>query len=296
MIRRSALMVLALALVVTLVPILGSEGPSRAAPALIGKVRASSQPFGGKLFVLIIGNDARAGNPNQSRADALHLVGINTATMKGGILNFPRDSYIQIPGSGPGRINESLFRGGPELTVKTVEAVTGIKIDYWVMTGFEGFKRIIKGIKGVPYKIDRGLYDPTGSGIRLPARKKPYRMNADVALAYVRTRHSFPNGDIDRSTNQARFLLAMLRKLRHRVSINPATLLHWVALTKEHTRLNISPEETFRLGVLTSQMKPKDIGSVTVPVTLGSVGAASVVFIQPGAAVIYERFKRSASL
>ena len=289
-------MVVGLALVVALVPVLGGEGPSRAAPALMGKVRASSQPFGGKLFVLIIGNDARAGNPNQSRADALHLVGINTATMKGGILNFPRDSYIQIPGAGSGRINESLPRGGPELTVRTVEAVTGIKIDYWVMTGFEGFKKIIKGIKGVPYRIDRDLYDPTGSGIRLSARKKPYRMNANVSLAYVRTRHSFPNGDIDRSTNQARFLLAMLKKLRHRVSINPATLLHWVAITKEHTRLNISPEETFRLGVLTSQMKPKDIGSVTVPVTLGAVGAASVVFIQPGAAAIYKRFKRSATL
>ena len=296
MIKRSAVMVVALASVVALVPVLGRQGPSRAAPALIGKVRASSQPIGGKLFVLIIGNDARAGNPNQSRADALHLVGINTATMKGGILNFPRDSYVQIPGSGSGRINEALFRGGPELTVKTVEAVTGIRIDYWVMTGFEGFKKIIKGIKGVPFKIGRDLYDPTGSGIRVKARKKPYRLNANVALAYVRTRHSFPRGDIDRSTNQARFLLAMLRKFRREVSMNPATMLRWVALTREHARLNISPEETFRLGVLTSQMKPRDMRSVTVPVTIGSVGAASVVFIQPGAAAVYKRFRRNASL
>jgi hypothetical protein len=60
--------------------------------------------------------------------------------------------------------------------------------------------------------------------------------------------------------------------------------------------LNISAREIFRLGILTSQVKPSMVKNVTVPVSLGSVGAASVVFIQPGAHSIYARFKKKGSL
>jgi len=43
-------------------------------------------------------------------------------------------------------------------------------------------------------------------------------------------------------------------------------------------------------------VKPGDVDNVTVPVTVGSAGAASVVFIQPGANSIYSRFKAKGSL
>jgi polyisoprenyl-teichoic acid--peptidoglycan teichoic acid transferase len=262
-------------------------------PVVVGRLHKSYQPTSGKLFVLVIGSDARSGNPNL-RADALHLVGLNTKTMRGGILNFPRDSWVPIPGRGSGKINEALYLGGPELQARTVESLTGIKIDYYVLTGFQGFQSIVKALGGVRIRIRRGIFDPGGSGAKIKAGTK--ELNPPSALAFVRTRKAFPHGDIDRTTNQGRFLLALLRQLRSEVSANPAALLKWIATGKQHTRLNISITETFRLAVLASQVSPQKVGNVTVPVSLGSVGAASVVFISPAAKKIYRRFKKTGSL
>jgi LCP family protein required for cell wall assembly len=294
MLRRALFAFAVVALVTALVPEIGRREGAAADPIVAGRVHRFYQPKSGKLFVLVIGNDARRGNPDRSRADAIHIVGLNANTMRGGILNFPRDSWVNIPGHGSGKLNQALYDGGPRLLARTLEQLTGIRLDYWVMTGFQGFHGLVRGLHGVKFFVRRKIYDPRGSGANLKAGEK--HLNAWEALAYVRTRHSFPRGDIDRSTNQGRFLLALLRKLRGDVRRNPASLLRWVSLGRRHTRLDISPVETFRLAVLATRVKPGEVGNVTVPVTVGSVGSASVVFISPRARAIYTRFRKTARL
>jgi polyisoprenyl-teichoic acid--peptidoglycan teichoic acid transferase len=291
-IKRSVLLLLLISVVVGLVPVWGD--PGSASKVIFGRAHGDFQPRKGKLFVLVIGNDARNGNPDRSRADAIHIVGVNTRTMKAGILNFPRDSWVNIPGSGSGRINEALYRGGPQLLVKTVESITHIKIDYWVMTGFEGFQRLIKDIGRVRMFIPQDVFDPTGSGARL--KKGTQKLGHRDLLAYVRTRHSFPTGDFARSEHQADALIAMLRKLHGEIDRSPGTLLSWIKAVQRHTRLNLDPGDLFRLGVLATQMPVKRVGNVTLPGATGSAGAASVVFLSPSAGRIYARFKRHASL
>lgn len=278
----------------SVVSLAGSHAPSSAASLVAGRVHARFQPERGKIFVLVIGNDARSGNPNSVRADAVHIVGIDTKTLKGGILNFPRDSWVEIPGYGTRRINEALQYGGPPLLAETLEKLTGIRLDYWVMTGFEGFQAIVKKVGGVHMRIPFHIYDPTGSGANL--QKGRQHMGARKSLAYVRTRHSFPRGDIDRTGNQALYLLALLRELRHQVHRSPAALLRWLAATNAHARHDIPAAELFRLGVLVSQVRARSVRSVTVPVTTGSAGSASVVFISSSAQQIYKRFARSGRL
>jgi polyisoprenyl-teichoic acid--peptidoglycan teichoic acid transferase len=292
--RRAAAIVAALALVTALWPLLSSRPATHAASLVAGRVHSTFQPQRGKIFVLIIGSDARVGNPDRVRADALHIIGINTKTMRGGILNFPRDSWVNIPGHGPGRINEALYRGGPRLVARTLEALTGVRLDYWVMTGFEGFRGIVEDIGGVKITLHRAIFDPGGSGARLRAGTQ--FLSAGESLAYVRTRKAFSGGDVDRSSNQARFLLLLLAKLRNKVEHDPGTMLDWLASVRRHTRTDIAAEEMFRLGVLATQMSRKDIDSVTVPVSIGSVGSASVVFISSRANSIYARFRRTARL
>ncbi|MGH2791608.1 MAG: LCP family protein [Actinomycetota bacterium] len=294
MIKRSIALLALVASVCVMAPLAGDRSSSTAAPITGGRVHQDFQPRDGKVFVLIIGNDARSGNPDRSRADAIHLAGINTRTMKGGVLNFPRDSYINIPGSGSGRINEALYRGGPELVVRSVESLTGIRIDYWLMTGFVGFQKAIEDLGRVPMKINQGIYDQGGSGAKIPAGTE--WLYGASSLAYVRTRKAFAGGDIARTTNQGKYLLALLRKLRTDIERNPASMFEWMGVARKWTRLDIPPDELFRLAVLASQVKPGDVGNVTVPVTVGSAGAASVVFIQPEANSIYSRFKAKGSL
>ena len=292
--KRRALALLALVATVVAVMPLGAPRVSSAGEMLVGRVHAGYQPEDGKIFVLLIGSDARYGNTNVNNADAIHIVGINTETMKGGILNFPRDSWVSIPGYRMGRINEALLMGGPELLAATVENLTGITLDYWVMTGFQGFMGIIDDIGGVKMKIPSPIYDPRGSGANIGAGKQ--WLGPHSSLAYVRTRKIFSGGDVTRTTNQGRYLLAMLQKLRTQVASNPAALLKWTSSARRYTRLNVSPEEMFRLGILATQVRPKDVGNVTIPVSLGMVGAASVVFISPGASSLYSELRTTGSL
>lgn len=293
MIRRAAVLTVVIALVSLLVPVLGSRTEPAGASLTMGRVRDEYQPTDGKVFVLVIGSDARSGNPERSRADAIHIVGVNTENMRGGILNFPRDSWVNVPGFGSSKINEALYKGGPELLAKTLEDLTGIQIDYWLLTAFEGFEGIVRDLRGVEMKLSQAVVDK-GSGANLSAGKQTLRYWE--ALAFVRSRYAFSGGDVARTTNQGKFLLAMLRKLREGVAEDPSELLNWIAVTRRHTALNVPASEQFRLGVLASKVRSGDVGNVTVPVQIGAVGAASVVFIQPGANPIYERFKKNGYL
>ena len=84
MIERSVLLLVLISVVVGLVPLWGDQGS--ASKVIFGRAHGNFQPRKGKIFVLVIGNDARNGNLDQSRADAIHIVGVNTRTMKAGIL------------------------------------------------------------------------------------------------------------------------------------------------------------------------------------------------------------------
>ena len=293
-IRKVTVPLVLVALVCVLIP-LGSEAPVSGAPQIIGaRAHETFNPEDGKIFVMVIGNDARVGNPDDSRADAMHIVGVNTDTMRGGILNFPRDSYVDVPGRGSMKMTEALYAGGPDLLVKTVEQETGIKLDYWVMTGFVGFRRIVRDLGGVEVNVPYAIDDPLGSGANLKPGKQV--LDPTDALAFTRARKTLPNGDIDRSTNQGTFLLALLRKFHDEVVGNPSTVLKWMAITRQWTRLDIPADELFRLGVLATQVPPENMKSVTVPVSVGAVGAASVVFIQPKAKELYKRFEKTGTL
>ncbi len=293
MIKRIGALAALLSLVCVLVPVVGSRSDTSSAAIVIGRVHDAFQPTQGKVFVLVIGSDARTGNPTHSRADAIHILGVNTENMRGGILNFPRDSWVDVPGFGASKINEALYHGGPVLLAQTLEKLTGIRIDYWVLTAFEGFEGIIDDLNGVEMTIPQDVYD-SGSGARLKAGKQVLRYWE--ALAYVRSRKAFSGGDVARTTNQGSFLLALLRKLRTEVRHDPSELLNWIGTTRRHTLLNVPAQEQFELGVLASHVSPKDVKNVTIPVSVGAVGAASVVFISPGARDIYRRFRENAYL
>ena len=291
MIKRASALVLIIAMAISATSLVATPNASE---LLVGRVHKTYQPTDGKVFILVIGNDARSGNPLNSRSDAIHIVGINSRTLRGGILNFPRDSWVPIPGYGTSKINEALYRGGPDLLARTLENLTGIRLDYWVMVGFQDFRKIIQGLGGVKMTLPTAVHDPSGSGARLRAGTQV--LGGHQSLAYLRTRHSFGGGDVTRTTNQGTFLKALLKKLRAQTDRSPAALLRWMSITQRYARYDISAEDMLRLGVTATKIKPSDVGNVTVPVSVGMVGAASVVFISSSANGIYERFRTTAEL
>jgi polyisoprenyl-teichoic acid--peptidoglycan teichoic acid transferase len=264
----------------------------------VGRMMAaafSPQPRGsGRLFILAIGSDARAGQAvDRTRADSLHVIGVDLEEERASILGIPRDAYVPIPGAGTGKINASLFFGGPELTVRTVEALAGIPIDGYVLTGFTGFQRMIGRIGGVEVRVPYRMRDGY-SGAHF--RPGPRQMDGDDALAFARNRHDVPRGDFGRSLNQGRLLVAALRELRTDAARDPATLLRWTAAAAPHLRTDLSIDQMLDLLLTALRIDPARVRNEVVPGGGGFVGEQSVVRLGGSARAKFRDLRRDGVL
>jgi LCP family protein required for cell wall assembly len=183
---------------------------------------------------LITGSDSRAGL-SDAQIDAMH-VGFDEGTENSDsimllhlgsgrpvLISIPRDSYVDIPGFGWNKINAALGFGGASLLVRTVENVTGLKIDHYMGIGFGGLVSVVNQIGGVPICLKTAIND-SYSGVNLSAGC--HNLNGDQALAFVRDRHSFPTEDLQRIQDQRAFLSALLQKATSpSVYLNPFAAL-----------------------------------------------------------------------
>jgi len=244
-------------------------------------------PSGPLFFALIIGSDVRSGDPAAGRSDSLHIVAFNTRTHRGTIIGIPRDSYVNIPGHGVDKINASLDLGGPQLTVQTVEQLTGIPISYWALIDFSRFTRLVDFLGGVKIDVPFPMHDPFSTADFDPG---VHKLDGAQALAFARDRHSFSDGDFTRSANQGRLLLAALAKFRTETS-SPLRLFQYFSFFHSLVRSNVKVSELVKLGELGRQMVPANMTNVVTPGAGGMAGGASVVFLAPGAQDLFRRVR-----
>lgn len=228
------------------------------------------------VFVVVIGSDAR---PKEdllaTRADSLHLLALNPMTGQGTIVGFPRDSYVQYPRGGRGKINDALTRGGPDYVAETVRMLTGLPIHYYVLTGFVGFQRMVDDVGGIDVFIDRRMNDRM-SGARF--EKGWHHFVGGEALAFSRNRHDVANGDFSRSENQGQLLLSGLGKLRSSVA-DDRRLFDFIHVLRKSTRLDVPLDHLPRLAALARRLDPERINNVVLPGRVGYAGRASVVYL-----------------
>lgn len=255
----------------------GPAAPTTTASAL------STLPDGVAALV-VIGSDARSGeNPQRTRADSVHLLVANTATGDAVVVGFPRDSYVAIPGRGRGKINSSLVYGGPALTVATIRQLTGIPVQHYVLTGFDGFTKLINAYGGVRLHVDRKMND-VFSGARFAVGV--HRMNGDQALAYARNRKDTPRGDLSRAENHGKLMLAALAKVRSEAG-SPDTRTRWAATLMKFVNTNLSTAQLTALANAAVALDPARVKNVVVPATVGRAGNASVVFLGVAAPALF---------
>ena len=159
-------------------------------------------PFGSQRAVLL-GSDARGGEA--SRSDTIVL-----AKAGGGLLAVPRDTLVEIPGVGKDKINAAFAYGGPELTVETLENLTGLSIDNYVVVYFDGVEEIVNALDGITLEVQEPIaYTLEGRYVEIPAGTR--ELDGFEALAYVRYRGD-PTADIGRIGRQQGFILAVARE------------------------------------------------------------------------------------
>ena len=196
------------------------------------------------MNVLLIGSDSRDGAGNKMGGDTpglsdttilLHLSG-NRKLAYG--VSLPRDAMVQRPkcerkdgkGTDPGglsQFNEAYAVGGAACTGKTIEQLTGVRIDHFVVIDFNGFKKMVDALGGVEVCVPRDVDDTTG---HIKLDKGTYTVKGQRALDYVRVRHDIgtvENGDIGRMKRQQAFLASMSNK-----AVSAGTLINPVRLYK----------------------------------------------------------------
>ena len=237
------------------------------------------------VFVLVIGSDARPKEDvHRSHGDSLHLIAVDPRTRRGTILGFPRDSWVQIPGRGNHKITDALLLGGPELMSRTVENLTGLPVDYYVITGFGGLGAIVNELGGVDIYVDRAMNDRYSG-----ARFKPgwHHMDGPQVLAFSRDRHDVPNGDFTRSENQGKVVLAALAKMRAEVQDDEGVRA-WVRVLLRHATIDTGFNTVVQLGALGRSIDPAALTNTVVPGRVGTApGGQSVVYLDERAARIF---------
>ena len=251
--------------------------PAASTPLLqIGDAHAEFAPSlrGNKpIFILILGSDARPDTPlERGLCDSIHVLGINPKAKRATLVGIPRDSYVPIAGGGSDKINNVLPRGGVKGMISTVEDLTGVTLDYYVLTGFDGFKRVFESLGGlkidIPYAFEGHELTPFEEGRQT--------LTGPQALEYTRTRKNLSQGDFDRSMNQGRVLQAAFTQFQAEFLKDPAALFHWIAVGMRNVTTDVPLSELLTLGLASSEVSPK---RVTNLVTVGSIGTAGGISI-----------------
>jgi LCP family protein required for cell wall assembly len=165
---------------------------------------------------MVMGSDARPGGGY--RTDIMMMVTINPSSGTLTALSFPRDLYVNIPGWGMNRINTAMEFGGFAELQATLETNFGVRPNHYIMTTFNSFLSIIDSLGGVDVVASQTLYDKC-KDIKTPIARNNYcsvpvgttHMNSDLALWYVRSRHT--TSDLDRERRSQEVLQAIFKKL-----------------------------------------------------------------------------------
>ena len=127
------------------------------------------------------------------RADTLMLIRAGGGSFRK--LSIPRDSYAEIPGQSPQKINGAYAYGGAKLQIEAVEEFLNINVDHVAIVDFTGFEKLINAVGGVevdvPHKLCAEISGGAGhgqGGITLRLHQGTNTLDGEKALAYSRVR------------------------------------------------------------------------------------------------------------
>ncbi|MFF3698574.1 LCP family protein [Streptomyces sp. NPDC002221] len=191
--------------------------------------------------LLLIGSDSRAGNNSaygrddggSQRSDTTILLHLAADRRSATAVSLPRDLMADIPACGRpdggstkaqfAQFNSAFEIGGAACTIRTVEKMTGVRIDHHIVVDFNGFKDMVDAVDGVEVCL-KDPVDDRQAHLKLPAGRQT--LHGEQALGFVRSRHGFGDGsDTQRMDRQQQFLGSLMKKVQSNgVLLNPARL------------------------------------------------------------------------
>ncbi|KUN23798.1 transcriptional regulator [Streptomyces corchorusii] len=202
-----------------------------------------SKADNGSENILVLGSDTRSGtnkklgggtDDGSARSDTAMIVHVYEGHKRASVVSIPRDTLVDRPqctdtkgtthpaASGV-MFNEAYSTGGAACAVKTVESLSGIRMDHYLEVDFQGFQKLIDDLGGVRVTTTKDI-DDRQSHLKLKAGT--HTLNGEQALGLVRTRHGVGDGsDLGRIQLQQAFVKALIDQAKHvGVLTNPKKL------------------------------------------------------------------------
>ncbi|MET9705768.1 LCP family protein [Streptomyces griseus] len=259
----------------------------------VGDAGSKNVVTDGPMNILIIGTDKRTGKGNEGygdkgsegHADTTILFHVSEDRTNATAMSIPRDLVTEIPecetknedgtttvipGTANERFNTSLGQNGrnPGCTMQTVENITGLKPDHFMMVDFNAVKALTSAVGGVKVCMAKPIDDPK-SHLKLPEGES--KVEGEQALALLRTRDSFGNrSDLDRIKVQQQFLGSMIREMKSSDTLtNPKKLYKLADAATKALTVDTAIGDAQKLMTLAQEIgkvDTKNISFLTMPV------------------------------
>jgi len=186
----------------------------------------------GSENILVLGSDTRSGGNKKlgggtddgtARSDTAMIVHVYKGHKKASVVSIPRDTLIDRPdctdtdgGEHPAAdgvmFNSAYSTGGAACAVKTVESISGLRMDHYLEVDFSGFQNLIDDLGGVQVTTTEDIKDPDS---HLDLTAGTHRLDGEQALGLVRTRHGVGDGsDLGRIQLQQAFVKALVHQVK----------------------------------------------------------------------------------
>ena len=204
---------------------------------------------GRAVNLLILGTDSREGKEGKNnidgsqgndevsmaRSDTALVMHISADRKRVDAVSIPRDTLVDIPGcttldgkkteptedapfnsafangAGSSSDDKKAVASGAACTWKTVETMTHVRIDDFIVVDFNGLSKVVNSLGGVHVQVDEAIDDSEYTGFKLD--EGCHKLNGENALQYARVRHGVgDSSDLSRITRQQNLMRAMASK------------------------------------------------------------------------------------
>lgn len=187
--------------------------------------------------IFLSGSDARSNYiASKTRSDVNMIISVDPKEKTILLTSIPRDYYVSVYGK-TGLKDKLTHAGiyGIDTSVKTVENLFDINIDYYIKVGFSSVIEVVNLIGGIDIESDKAFVSHCGDGgaIKTNVKKGMNHFNGGEALSYARERYAYALGDRHRILNQQQVLEAVINK----VTTDKSVLLKYDKLLKSLRKL-----------------------------------------------------------
>ncbi len=187
--------------------------------------------------IFLSGSDARSNYiASKTRSDVNMIISVDPKKKTILLTSIPRDYYVSVYGK-TGLKDKLTHAGiyGIDTSVKTVENLFDINIDYYIKVGFSSVIEVVNLIGGIDIESDKAFVSHCGDGgaIKTNVKKGMNHSNGGEALSYARERYAYALGDRHRILNQQQVLEAVINK----VTADKSVLLKYDKLLKSLRKL-----------------------------------------------------------